>query len=218
MNAHHDQDIEWDVLGVHQEREAGLQAPALAQTMDWSRDLLRTNGVGCTPVHRVLDIGSWPGVVTCLLAHTVPDAEVVAVDQSPGVLERVRSRAVAQGIGGRVVTRLRRSLGEFGSPDSADLIWIRNGFHRIGDQEAGCPRDFCPVTSAWGVQACKPAWTPPRKLSATCATNCPDRSGRWRTGRPCSPGPGSSPAGHAASSPTSRHPSECRRASICRCT
>ncbi|WP_405852661.1 class I SAM-dependent methyltransferase [Streptomyces sp. NBC_01369] len=105
--------------------------------MDWLRDLLRTNGGGCTPVHRVLDIGSGPGVVTCLLAHTFPDAEVVAVDQSPGVLERVRSRAVAQGIGGRVVTRLRKSPGEFGSPDSADLIWIRNGFHRIGDPGSG---------------------------------------------------------------------------------
>ncbi|MFJ1886063.1 hypothetical protein [Streptomyces sp. NPDC088137] len=80
MNAHHDQDIEWDVLGVHREREAGLHAPALAQTMDWLRDLLRTNGGGCTPVHRVLDIGSGPGLVTCLLAHTFPDAEVVAVD------------------------------------------------------------------------------------------------------------------------------------------
>lgn len=61
MNAHHDQDIEWDVLGVHREREAGLHAPALAQAMDWLRDLLRTNGGGCTPVHRVLDIGSGPG-------------------------------------------------------------------------------------------------------------------------------------------------------------
>ncbi|MFD7499365.1 class I SAM-dependent methyltransferase [Streptomyces sp. NPDC059832] len=94
----------------------------------------------------MLDIGSGPGVVTCLLAHTFPDAEVVAVDQSPGLLERVRSRAVAQGIGSRVVTQPRKSLGEFGSPDSADLIWIRNGFHRIGDQEvalssvAGCLR------------------------------------------------------------------------------
>ncbi|MFF3127307.1 class I SAM-dependent methyltransferase [Streptomyces sp. NPDC057908] len=136
MNAHHDQDIEWDALGVHREREAGLHAPALAQTMDWLRDLLRTSGGGHTPVHRVLDIGSGPGVVTCLLARTFPDAEVVAVDQSPGILERVRSRAVAQGIGSRVVTQLRESPGEFGGPNSADLIWIRNGFHRIGDQEA----------------------------------------------------------------------------------
>lgn len=163
MNAHHDQDIEWDVLGVHQEREAGLQAPALAQTMDWLRDLLRTNGGGCTPVHRVLDIGSGPGVVTCLLAHTFPDAEVVAVDQSPGVLERVRSRAVAQGIGGRVVTRLRKSPGEFGSPDSADLIWIRDGFHRIGDQEAAL-RSVAGYLRPGGLVAVAGSGLPPRFL------------------------------------------------------
>ncbi|WP_327687537.1 class I SAM-dependent methyltransferase [Streptomyces tubercidicus] len=163
MNAHHDQDIEWDVLGVHREREAGLHAPALAQAMDWLRDLLRTNGGGCTPVHRVLDIGSGPGVVTSLLAHTFPDAEVVAVDQSPGVLERVRSRAVAQGIGSRVVTRLRKSPGEFGSPDSADLIWIRNGFHRIGDQEAEL-RSVAGCLRPGGLVAVAGSGLPPRFL------------------------------------------------------
>ncbi|MFF3001865.1 hypothetical protein ACFVTF_03530 [Kitasatospora sp. NPDC057940] len=45
------------------------------------RGLLRIGGGGHAPVHRVLDVGSGPGVVTCLLARTFPDAEVVAVDR-----------------------------------------------------------------------------------------------------------------------------------------
>ncbi|MCX4967431.1 class I SAM-dependent methyltransferase [Streptomyces sp. NBC_00654] len=163
MDSHHGQDIEWDVLGVHREREAGLHAPALARTMDWLRDLLRTSGGGRTPVHRVLDIGSGPGVVTCLLAHTFPDAEVVAVDQSPGILERVRSRAAAQGMGSRVVTRLRKSPGDFGSPDSADLIWIRNGFCRIGDQEAAL-RSVAGCLRPGGLLAVAGSGLPPRFL------------------------------------------------------
>ncbi|MER5986641.1 class I SAM-dependent methyltransferase [Streptomyces sp. NPDC001787] len=163
MNSHHDQDIEWDVLGVHREREAGLHASALARTMDWLRDLLRTTGGGRTPVHRVLDIGSGPGVVTCLLAQAFPDAEVVAVDWSPGILERVRSRAAAQGMGSRVVTQLRKNPGEFGSPDSADLIWIRNGFHRIGDQEAAL-RSLAGCLRPGGLLAVAGSGLPPRFL------------------------------------------------------
>ncbi|MFE4330512.1 class I SAM-dependent methyltransferase [Streptomyces sp. NPDC056831] len=163
MNSHHHQDIEWDALGAHREREAGLHAPALTQTMDWLRDLLRISGGGHTPVHRVLDIGSGPGVVTCLLARTFPDAEVVAVDRSPDILERVRSRAVAQGMADRVVTQLRELPSEFDSLCSADLIWSRNGVHHIGDQEAAL-HSLAASLRPGGLLAVAESGLPPRFL------------------------------------------------------
>ncbi|MFJ2264948.1 class I SAM-dependent methyltransferase [Streptomyces sp. NPDC087849] len=163
MNSPHHQDIEWDASGTHREREARLHAPALTQTMDWLRDLLRTSSGGHTPIHRVLDIGSGPGVVTCLLAHTFPDAEIIAVDRSPAILERVRSRAVAQGMADRVHTQLMRHQGEFDSLGSADLIWSRNGVRHMGDQEAAL-RSLAGSLRRGGLLAVAESGLPPRFL------------------------------------------------------
>ncbi|MGW1546718.1 class I SAM-dependent methyltransferase [Streptomyces sp. NPDC002346] len=84
----HAHDIDWDALCSHPEREAELHTPALTQATNWLRDLL--GGAG---VRRVLDVDSGPGVVASLLADAFPDAEVVAVDQSPALLERARTRS-----------------------------------------------------------------------------------------------------------------------------
>ncbi|MFE2105657.1 class I SAM-dependent methyltransferase [Kitasatospora sp. NPDC059463] len=119
-------DVDWDALAVHLEREAGVQATAVTEAARWLGGLLDT-----TPVRRVLDVGSGPGVIAGLLADAFPAAEVVAVDQSAALLERARTRSV-----GRVAT-LRADLPEdFGTLGAADLVWSGNAIHHLGDQQA----------------------------------------------------------------------------------
>ncbi|MFF2352851.1 class I SAM-dependent methyltransferase [Kitasatospora sp. NPDC058115] len=119
-------DVDWDALAVHLEREAGVQAPAVTEAARWLGGLL-----DATPVRRVLDVGSGPGVIAGLLADAFPAAEVVAVDQSAALLERARTRSV-----GRVAT-LRADLPEdFGTLGAADLVWSGNAIHHLGDQQA----------------------------------------------------------------------------------
>ncbi|MGI5352940.1 class I SAM-dependent methyltransferase [Streptomyces sp. CA-250714] len=87
-------------------------------------------------VTRVLDIGSGPGVISCLLAQRFPRAEVVAIDQAAGLLERTRARAAGQGLTGRVVTHQADLPEDLDSLGSAELIWTSQAVHHLGDQQA----------------------------------------------------------------------------------
>ncbi|MFE4358111.1 class I SAM-dependent methyltransferase [Kitasatospora sp. NPDC056800] len=177
MNPQHDQDLGWDASGALREREAGVHAPALLRAVEWLRGLLRIGGGGHAPVHRVLDVGSGPGVVTCLLARTFPDAEVVAVDRSPGLLEQVRSRAAAQGVADRVVTQLTDVSGEFDALGAADLIWSRHGVQQVGDQQAAL-RSLVACLRPGGLLAVAESGLPPRFLPRDIGTGRPGLQAR----------------------------------------
>jgi SAM-dependent methyltransferase len=96
------------------------------------------------PVRRILDIGSGPGVMTCVLAETFPAAEVVAVDATPGLLHRALARAERLGLAGRVTTRQIELpeglqggvLHESGGLGAAEVIWSSRAVHHLGDQQA----------------------------------------------------------------------------------
>ncbi|WP_411144628.1 class I SAM-dependent methyltransferase [Streptomyces sp. x-80] len=136
MNVHHTEDIDWDALGAQLEREAELHTPFLEKAAGWLRDLLGAGDGAHTRIHRVLDVGSGPGVATCLLARFFPHAETVAVDQTAGLLERARMRAARQHLSGRVITQRADLPEEFGTLSPADLIWTSHVVHHLGDQQA----------------------------------------------------------------------------------
>src|SRR5690606_18217636 len=80
---HDHEDIDWDAMAVHLEREAGLRVPFVQEAVAWLRGLLLEGGCGPDTVARVLDVGSGPGVFTSVLAASFTQAEVVAVDGEP---------------------------------------------------------------------------------------------------------------------------------------
>ncbi|MGW7554281.1 SAM-dependent methyltransferase, partial [Streptomyces rimosus] len=71
---HHDHTtVDWEALAAHLEGEAEFQTPMLDQATAWLRDLLtEPSGPGPDAVRRVLDVGSGPGVTSCLLARAFP--------------------------------------------------------------------------------------------------------------------------------------------------
>lgn len=123
-------DIDWDAMAAHLEQEAELSAPFVAEAVTWLRGML-PGGVG-----RLLDVGCGPGVHTCQFARAFPDAEVIAVDGESGLLERVRDRAVREGVHGRVRTREAQLPDELGDLGTADVIWTSRVVHHLGDQQA----------------------------------------------------------------------------------
>src|ERR1044072_6938193 len=68
---------DWDAFAPFLVQEAETHAPIYEQAAAWLRERF---AAADSPVRRVLDVGSGPGVVTCLLAQAFPDAEVVATD------------------------------------------------------------------------------------------------------------------------------------------
>ncbi|CAL9378893.1 Trans-aconitate 2-methyltransferase [Streptomyces sp. enrichment culture] len=130
---HHDHghdDFDWARMAPLLEAEAELYAPLYTRALDWiGRDV--------TAPGLVVDAGSGPGVVSCLLAGAFPGARVVAVDGAAPLLERARDRAARQGIADRFGTLAGELPGALDGLDyPADLLWASRSLHHLGDQRA----------------------------------------------------------------------------------
>ncbi|WP_405808991.1 methyltransferase [Streptomyces sp. NBC_00210] len=136
-HGHHHTDIDWEVMAAQLENSGELQLPVLRRTADRLRELLDPE----KEVRRILDIGSGPGVMTCVFAEAFADAEAVAVDGTPGLLDRALTRAERLGLGGRVAVRHAELPGgldsgdEHGGLGTADLVWSSRAVHHLGDQQ-----------------------------------------------------------------------------------
>ncbi|MFI9028310.1 class I SAM-dependent methyltransferase [Streptomyces sp. NPDC053560] len=138
-HGHDDTHVDWDEHAPVLERQAEIATPMYEQAADWLRTLLggtEEHASGTVPVRRLWDVGSGPGVLTCLLARAFPEAEVVAIDPAPALLARVRDRAARLGLADRVHTHVAELPGELGGLGTADLIWTSRVLHHVGDQAA----------------------------------------------------------------------------------
>lgn len=120
-------------MAGHAELEGEVLLNFVTDTLAWVDEL---RGRQASAVTRVLDIGSGPGVGTCELAEHFPGAQVVAVDSSPAMLERVVERAVARGLAERVGTHLADLADGLEGLEPADLIWASMSLHHVGDEVA----------------------------------------------------------------------------------
>ncbi|MGP3636137.1 class I SAM-dependent methyltransferase [Streptomyces sp. 24-1644] len=151
-------DFDWGVLGPMLEQEGELSLGQYGEAARWIA------GLPAAPeVRRVLDIGSGPGVITCLLAEVFPEAEVIAVDGTPALLERARARAERLGLGDRVRTLHAELPGDLGKLEEADLIWAGNSLHHMGDQR-GVLAGFAGVLRPGGAVALVEGGLPTRQL------------------------------------------------------
>ena len=111
------------------ELSSGLAEKALAVTAR----LFHEAG---TRVRRVVDLGCGPGVGTGALATAFPEATVVAVDNSPAMLEQTAARAAGLGHADRVETRLLDLDGDLPSLGRCDLVWAAMSIHHAHDEVA----------------------------------------------------------------------------------
>ncbi|MFI6892918.1 class I SAM-dependent methyltransferase [Streptomyces sp. NPDC050256] len=155
---HGPSDPDWDVMGPLLEQNAELSSEQYTQAARWIAGL-----PDAPKVRRVLDIGSGPGVISCLLAEAFPDAEVVAVDGTPALLERTRARAERLGLGDRIVTLHAELPGELAGLGQADLIWAGNTLHHMGDQRAVLA-GFAALLNPGGTVALVEGGLQPRQL------------------------------------------------------
>ncbi|MFG2876384.1 class I SAM-dependent methyltransferase [Streptomyces sp. NPDC048337] len=159
-SGHGSTEIDWEVMAAHLERNGEIQLPVLSRTATRLRELLGPEH----EVRRVLDIGSGPGVMTCVLAEAFADAETVAVDGAPGLLDHALARAERLGLGGRIATR-HAELPE-GLDDglgTADLVWSSKAVHHLGDQQ-GALDALAGVLRPGGLLAVAEAGLPMRFL------------------------------------------------------
>jgi SAM-dependent methyltransferase len=123
-------DVDWSAMASKLEAEAELSSPLYARAAAWLSKRQPHPGL-------VVDAGSGPGVVACVLAEAFPGARVVAADGSGPLLERAGARAERLGIADRFSTLegdLPDALGDLDYP--VDLLWASRSLHHLADQRA----------------------------------------------------------------------------------
>jgi len=125
-------EADWERMAALTELEGELLLAYVTDTAAWVTELRGD----APPVRHIVDIGSGPGVGTCELARVFPEADVVAVDGSPAMLERARRRAVAQGLDARVSTHQAELPNGLDGLGPADLIWASMSLHHVGAEVA----------------------------------------------------------------------------------
>ena len=136
MAAHehvHLDEADWQAAVAYIELEGEVLLAFVTDTAAWITEL---RGPDAPPVRRIVDIGSGPGVGTCELARQFPDAQVIAVDGSPAMLERAAQRAAEQRLDARITTRVAELPDGLDGLGSADVIWASMSLHHIGDEVA----------------------------------------------------------------------------------
>ncbi|MFJ4364571.1 class I SAM-dependent methyltransferase [Streptomyces chartreusis] len=154
---HDHTDVDWAEMGPMLETQAELFLPLYEHAMAWL-------GKRQTEPGLIVDVGSGPGVVSCLLADTFPGARIVAVDGSEPLLERAQARAERLGVADRFGTlagELPDVLGELDYP--ADLLWAGRSLHHLGDQRAALAA-FGDRLAAGGTLALQEGGLPTRFL------------------------------------------------------
>ena len=94
------------------------------------------------PVRRILDLGSGTGSGAFALARRFPGAEVIAVDQSAGMLARLRSKAAGSGLADRVQTMEADLDGAWPVIEAVDLTWSSMALHHLADPGRGLAEIF----------------------------------------------------------------------------
>ncbi|MEU1437605.1 class I SAM-dependent methyltransferase [Streptomyces sp. NPDC005786] len=151
-------DLDWGVMGPLLEQNAELSSEQYTEAARWVAGL-----PDAPKVRRILDIGSGPGVISCLLAEAFPGAEVVAVDGTPALLERTRNRAERLGLGDRVTTLHADVPAGLAGLGRADLVWAGNTLHHMGDQRAVLA-GFAALLNPGGTVALVEGGLQPRQL------------------------------------------------------
>ena len=109
------------------------------------------------PVRTVLDLGCGPGAQTIALAAALPDANILALDLLPSMVEEADRRFSELGVDDRVVAM----LGDMAEPPvadrSQDLIWCEGAIYNLGVTEA--LRTWRPLLAPGGTVAfTEPVW------------------------------------------------------------
>ncbi len=102
----------------------------LSEVIDWVRELAAD-----PPRRRILDLGSGTGTGALALARRFEEADVVALDLSAPLLDRLRDKALALGVTDRVRTVQADLDAAWPTIDPVDLVWASSSLHHMADPD-----------------------------------------------------------------------------------
>lgn len=154
-------EIDWAAMADTLELEGQVYEPYVRGALEELSDLAPK---------RILDIGSGPGAAACQIAEQFGDAEVIAVDGSPELLERAEKLAARKGVHlNTKVADFPEHLSELGL---ADLVWSSHVIHHVGDQQDALNK-LAELLNSAGMLAITEGGLPTRWLPRDCGLGRP---------------------------------------------
>lgn len=129
---HHGHGAEHDDQGMAEllELDGALLAAYLDEVTAWVAEL------AADPPGRIVDLGAGTGNGTFALAARFPSAEIVAVDNSPRMLERLRAAAEQHNLNSRIGTLEADLTHGWPAIEEPGIVWAALSLHHVPDPEA----------------------------------------------------------------------------------
>src|SRR5689334_1586600 len=129
MEHHHHSPAETDSAAMAEllDLDAEVMHSYLSEVTAWVQE---TAGAPC---RRILDLGSGTGAGALALAQRFPEAEVIAVDLSESMLDRLRHKARDLGVADRIRTVQADLDATWPAVGTVDLAWASNSLHHTAD-------------------------------------------------------------------------------------
>ena len=110
--------------------DAEVTSPLLSDAISWVGEL--TAGL---PVRRILDLGTGTGTGALALAQRFEAAEVVAVDKSAELLDRLDAKARGLAVGDRIRPVQADLDAHWPEAGPFDLVWASASLHHLADPD-----------------------------------------------------------------------------------
>jgi len=129
-------------MAHHQHSPAG--SSAMGEILDLDAEVLHSylsdmitwaEERATAPPRRILDLGSGTGAGALALARRFPDAEVIAMDMSGPLLDRLRDKARDLGVADRISVIETDLDAGWPATDPVDLVWASAALHHLADPD-----------------------------------------------------------------------------------
>ena len=112
----------------------------LSEVVAWVRELAAD-----LPGRRILDLGSGTGTGALALAKRFAGADVIALDISTPLLDRLREKAGNLGVADRIRTVQADLDAAWPAIDTVDLAWASNSLHHMADPDRVLTKVFATI-------------------------------------------------------------------------
>ena len=158
----------------HHAIQHGAADPDLIELLDLEGEVLHSywssviswlqDAIGDLPSQRLVDLGAGTGTGALALAQRFAEADVIAVDASPQMLQRTHAKSLSLGLDRRVRTvHADLDAGWPPSLDGIDLTWASMSLHHFADPDRVL-REVCAATRPGGLIAVAELGDPVRFL------------------------------------------------------
>jgi SAM-dependent methyltransferase len=126
--AEHDSEHDSAVMAELLDLDAEVLHSYLSEVTTWVHEL-----AAGSPRRRILDLGSGTGNGALALAQRFAGADVIALDMSAEMLDRLRDKARDLGVAERIRVVQADLDAAWPAIDTVDLVWASNSLHHLAD-------------------------------------------------------------------------------------